>query len=338
MYGCALYMQRVTRALVLVATGALGNPVLAEEIVVTQYPVNPSGFAFSVAMGKGFFKQAGADVTGIIGSGGGGTTIRTMISGNLVFGEAALAAVIPAIQAGADIKIIASTIDTAAEYVFAARLDSPVNTAKDLRGKKMAYTNPGSTSQAMDLMLLETVGLTANDVTLVKAGGAGEMLAALDAGLVDVAPVSQPLWAQVSSRLKQIAAVSDLPRPATGAVAITTGKGAATRGDFLRAVLKARRMAVEFMRSNPDEAAMYIAKDYNVTPAVAKSALLFLLGTEAKAGLPYFGTGRFHPQAIETMIQAMKLVGAIKGDPDWRKMIDERFLPDDLKGGGVVMK
>jgi NitT/TauT family transport system substrate-binding protein len=137
--------------------------------------------------------------------------------------------------------------------------------------------------------------------------------------------------------LKQIAAVSDL-KPATNLVAITTGKGAATRADFLRAVLKGRRMAVDFMRSNPDEAAVYIAKDYNVTPAVAKSALLFLLGTEAKAGLPYFGTGRFHPAAVDTMIQAMKLVGAIKGDPDWRTMIDEQFLPDDIKGSGVAKK
>jgi NitT/TauT family transport system substrate-binding protein len=32
---------------------------------------------FAVAMAKGFFKQQGADVTGILSSDGGGTTVRT---------------------------------------------------------------------------------------------------------------------------------------------------------------------------------------------------------------------------------------------------------------------
>lgn len=337
MHGIATSARRLVHVAAGIGLGAMVASATAEEIVVTQYPVAPSGFAYSIAMAKGFFKQSGADVTGIIGSGGGGTTIRTLTSGDLLFAEAALSAVIPAIQAGADIKMIASTVDTAAEYVWAAKKDSPVNSAKDLRGKKIAYTNPGSTSQAMDLMLIDSVGLSPNDVTLVKTGGSGEMLAALDAGLVDVAPISQPLWAQVSGRLKPIAAVADL-KPATNLVAITTGKGAATRGDFLRGVITGRKMAVDFMRTNTDEAAAIVAKDYNVTPAVAKSAILFLLGTEAKAGLPYFGTGRFHPEAINNMIEAMKLVGAIKGDPDWRKMIDEQFLPDDLKGGAVAKK
>ena len=38
---------------------------------------------YAVAMAKGFFKQQGADITGILSSDGGGTTVRTLLGGNL---------------------------------------------------------------------------------------------------------------------------------------------------------------------------------------------------------------------------------------------------------------
>ena len=31
------------------------------------------------------------------------------------------------------------------------------------------------------------------------------------------------------------------------------------------------------------------------------------------------------------MMGAQKIVGALKDDPDWGKIIDESFLPDDLR-------
>jgi hypothetical protein len=34
---------------------------------------------------------------------------------------------------------------------------------------------------------------------------------------------------------------------------------------------------------------------------------------------------------MNEMMRAQQLVGALKGDPDWGRIIDESFLPDDLK-------
>jgi hypothetical protein len=31
------------------------------------------------------------------------------------------------------------------------------------------------------------------------------------------------------------------------------------------------------------------------------------------------------------MVKAMRLVGIIQGEVDWTKIVDESFLPDDLK-------
>src|ERR1700748_3872963 len=82
----------------------------AEELVVSNYGVTTNGMPFAVAMAKGFFKEQGADVSGILTSDGGGTTVRTMVSGNLAYGEINPTATVIAIQQGADLKIVSDNV------------------------------------------------------------------------------------------------------------------------------------------------------------------------------------------------------------------------------------
>jgi len=114
-------------------------------------------------------------------------------------------------------------------------------------------------------------------------------------------------------------------------VGVTTGEAAKTRGDFIRGVLKARRKAVEFMYANPAEASKIIAKVYNLDAGVTEKVVRALLESEKKGGVPYWGPGDLRIDTMNNMIRAQKLVGAVKGDVDWSKLIDESFLPDDLK-------
>ena len=95
---------------------------------------------------------------------------------------------VSAILAGADLKIISDNVLTVAEFVWAVKPESPIKSIKDFKGKKIGYTNPRSTSQALARMLLQQAGLTAEaDAELVKTGGFGEGIAALDSGQIDVA-------------------------------------------------------------------------------------------------------------------------------------------------------
>ena len=136
----------------------------AEEIVVSNYGVTTNGMPYAVAMAKGFFKQQGADVTGILSSDGGGTTVRTMLGGNLAYGEINPTATVIAIQQGADLKIVSDNVQTVAEFIWAVKPDSPIRTAADLKGKKIGYTNPRSTSQALAILVLENAGLKLSDL------------------------------------------------------------------------------------------------------------------------------------------------------------------------------
>ncbi len=50
-----------------------------------------------VAMSKGYFRSRGADITGILTSAGGGTSVRNMLASDLPFGEIALSAAVATI-------------------------------------------------------------------------------------------------------------------------------------------------------------------------------------------------------------------------------------------------
>jgi NitT/TauT family transport system substrate-binding protein len=105
---------------------------------------------------------------------------------------------------------------------------------------------------------------------------------------------------------------------------------AAEKGDFIRAVIRARRSAVEFMHKNPDEAGDMVAKHYNLEPAVARSAVRNLTASRTN-GIPYWGTGQIHLAGMKAMIDVQRLVGSITGEVKLEDMIDTRFLPEDIR-------
>ena len=82
----------------------------AEEIAVGNYGVSANGMPFGVALVKGYFKEEGLNITGLISSAGGGTSLRNMLAGGGVpYGEVNPGVVVSAILAGADSRSSATT-------------------------------------------------------------------------------------------------------------------------------------------------------------------------------------------------------------------------------------
>lgn len=328
MYRQARSLSHASLAAVVLA--AFATAALAQEIVVSNYGVSANGMPFAVAMEKGYFKDEGINVTGIITSGGGGTTLRNMLAGNAPYGEVNPVVVVSAVLQGADLRIISDNVSTVAEFVWAVKPDSPIKSVKDFKGKRLGYTNPRSTSQALANLLLQRAGLKPEDVEMMKTGGFGEGIAALDNGLVDIVPVPEPLWSKYKDKYRAVVVASEALPPLGNVVGVTTVEGAAKNGKFISAVIRARRKAVQFMKSNPDEAADIIAKAYNLERDVARSAVRNLTQSVTD-GVPYWSEGQVNLSGLKRMIDVQKEVGAIKGDVDLMKIIDTRFLPDDLK-------
>lgn len=325
-------MTRLRRTLAVLGTLLLGMSAAeaAEQIVVSNYGVAANGMPYAIAMEKGFFHQEGADISGILSSDGGGSTVRIMLGGNLAYGEIALASTVAAIQQGADLRIVSDNALTVAEFAWAVKKGSPIRALTDLKGKRIGYTNPKSTSQAVDVLMLATIGLKPTDVELVRVGGFGEQVVALGLGSIDVATLADPVWSKNAGDLQPIGFADDVLPPLCDVVGVTTGAAATGRPDFVRAIIRGRRKAVEFMYAHPDEASDIIAKAYNLEPAIVRAAVNRLTKT-AKSGTPYWGPGNFDFAGMDRMIQAQTMVGAFSGTADWGKLVDTGFLPDDLK-------
>ena len=321
----------LSRALLAALASSFVAVAGAEEIAVGNYGVSANGMPFGVALVKGYFKEEGLNITGLISSAGGGTSLRNMLAGGGVpYGEVNPGVVVSAILAGADLKIVSDNVLTVAEFVWAVKPDSPIKSIKDFKGKKIGYTNPRSTSQALARMLLQAGGYTEADAELVKTGGFGEGIAALDSGQIDIAPITEPLWSKLKGKYRAVVVANDVLPPLDNVVGVATVEMMEKRGDFIRAVIRARRKAVIFMKEHPDEAAEIVAKQYNLDLDVAKSAVRNLTTATTK-GVPYWGEGEIHLEGLKRMIEAQRSVGAITGEVDYSKIIDTRLLPKDLQ-------
>src|ERR1700730_4500389 len=78
-------------------------PGAAEDIAVSNYGISANGMPFAVALAKRYFHEEGANVTGIISSQGGGTSLRNMMAGGIAYGEANPGVTAVARKQGADL-------------------------------------------------------------------------------------------------------------------------------------------------------------------------------------------------------------------------------------------
>ncbi len=308
----------------------LSTSVHADNIIVSDYGAAPGGFPYAVALAKGYFKEEGTNITGILSSQGGGTTVRNMIAGSVVYGDINPAAVLSAVLQGAKLKIVSDNVLLVSDLVWAVKPDSPIKGVADIKGKKIGYTNPKSTTEALTLGLLQYAHLERSQVEMVKTGGFGEGVAALDLGVIDMAPIPEPLWAKYSTKYRAAVLGSDALPALANTVGVTTAQAAETQGDLVRGIIRARRRGVQFLYSHPDEAGDIVAEAYKLDPEVARRAVRHLIGITV-GGAPYFGEGRFHLANIKRMLALQVELGAVPAPGDVTPIIDMQFLPDDLK-------
>ena len=127
---------------------------VAEELAIGNYGVSANGMPFGVAMAKGYFKDEGINVTGLITSAGGGTSLRNMLAGGGVpYGEVNPGVVVSAILAGADLKIISDNVlhrrrvRVGGEARFADQVDQGLQGQED-RLHQSALDQPGARAHA----------------------------------------------------------------------------------------------------------------------------------------------------------------------------------------------
>jgi NitT/TauT family transport system substrate-binding protein len=306
---------------------AASSPAEAEDILVTQYKADPSGAPYGVAIEKGFFKKAGVDITGVISGEGGGASVRAVIASDVGFGETSPAAAIAAISQGQDIKIVDIGSRSLADNVIIVMPDSPIKSVKGLKGKKVAISNPKSLGEMTFVAAAEKVGLNPNDIQRVALGNLAGALTALENHVVDATSIPGILFMMRGgeSKYRVIMGPKELPElpPAAG---IATTDLMKNHPDKLRAILAARREAVQFIDQHTADASKILEKIYAPLPPKDVDSMMQQL-VEAK----FYGEGRIEMPLLQTTEHVMRVVGMLDKDVDLSKMIDPSFLPADLQ-------
>jgi sulfonate transport system substrate-binding protein len=162
-------------------------------------------------------------------------------------------------------------------YELGVAPHSGIRTLADLRGKKIAFS-PGQVQGEVVLRTLQSVGLAAEDVTLVELPSTGGDLYvnALAGGVVDVAPIA--VGTQAKRYLEKFGpeGAQVLPHPTFRDDLTVLYVRQETLRDpakaaALRAYVALWARAAEWVRGHPDEFAdLYYAKDQGLSPADAR--------------------------------------------------------------------
>jgi NitT/TauT family transport system substrate-binding protein len=288
-----------------------------EQVTVTHWGVLMYGAPYAVAIEKGFYKEEGLDIDGVLTSKGGGTTVRNVIASDLPYGEVALSAAIAATKQGIELKIVHTGVRTAGEILWVVNPDSPVKSVKDLAGQKVAITSPKSVTEMLLILVSDKYGIKTEKIA---AGGIGAGLTMLEQKAVAAAPVMDPVWAKVQGKFKPLFFIKDELPEAVQTVGVTTPDYAAANPEKLRKLIAARRKGVDFIYQNPEEAARIVAKMYSIDEPVAQTAIKNL------TAIKYWSAGAFEYEGMNNMVHGLQVMGEASGPVGWKTYVDESFL------------
>ncbi len=301
-------------------------------------PPNMVHLAPYVAQDMGYFKQVGLDVEFKSFEGGIGA-FRGMVSGGLDVAGTSSDALIAAVAQGVQVHAIGTYAPKLSQVMVAT---PDVKTVADLKGKKMGMQEVGGFADVMNQLLLDSAGLSKNDVTSVSVTTAGRV-AALVTGQINAHALHAD---QYYTALKQKPDLVTLAKmwevaPKWWYSAFAAPDDAVKKDpqlyiDFMTAIVKAQR----FMYNNKDQTVQIgikytkldpeaVSKGYDdlskggiwaVNDGMPKDMVEYTINKKVEMGAVPADKKPTYDQVINSSIvnEAIKrLGGPLTGDPRW---------------------
>ncbi|GAC1415832.1 MAG: ABC transporter substrate-binding protein [Candidatus Velthaea sp.] len=329
-------MFSIDRRSFLISAGALGAAAAfplrafaagtALDLTITHYPEQDYALPVVVAQELGYFAKEGLEIKSIAGSSGGGTTVRNVINGGLALGEVATSAAIKAIMAGEELKIVGSGVHTPGTICWAVKKESPIKSIKDLIGKTVGFTTPGSVSETLLQMSLKAAGVDATQVKTKAAGGIGESQTLLSSGGLDAAFSVDPITTQRKDSIRPIFFARDYVPRYLQTVWVASPDAISKNPKEVSGLLRARKRGLEYVISKPAEAAAIFAR-----VAKQNEPVIALTLANERPG-EYYADGSLDGKALALVIEGMRIGRLIGADKvPLGKMVDQSALPQNSR-------
>ena len=219
---------------------------------------------------QGIFKKNGIDVE-MTWTRGGAETLQAIITDSADVAIAnGILGVIGAASKGAPVKIVSAQMTGAPDLFWYVRADSPVTGMKDLQGRTMGYSRPGSSTHLVAQALAEHFKVAPK---LVSTGGVPDTRTQVMSGQIDAGWSAPPYNLDLvnQGKVRIVARGTELPAMNEQTVRVNAAsvKFLSDKRDVARRFMKAYHESIEWVYANPGKAAQFYAGFAKITPEVA---------------------------------------------------------------------
>jgi len=244
-------------ALALAMAIAALRPAHAAPIRIAYSSISGAMLPLFVAKDKKLFDKHGVDVelTYIRG-----VAIEALIAGEVQFVRASPPSVIRSTLRGADLAVIANTINVP---LFSLMTQADLKRPEDIKGKKIGVTNLGDSPDLVLSMILDKFGLQrGSDVTVLAIrGGMPDLMIAVSKGFVDGGMISAPSNLRgMKLGLRELINSAELGVPYLNSPLSTRRASIKSNRDIALRVLRAYYQGVQETHNDRDGATRILAK------------------------------------------------------------------------------
>jgi NitT/TauT family transport system substrate-binding protein len=251
----------------------------------------------TIAERKGYFKDAGLDVT-INDFGGGAQSLQALIGGSVDAVTGAYEHTIRMQQKGQDIQAVIE-LGRFPGIVLAVKneLKDKVKTAADLKGLKIGVTAPGSSTNFFVNYLIAKAGGNYKDTAFIGVGAGAGAVAAMEKGEIDAISNLDPVISKLQVD-KKVFILAD-SRTEAGTKAIFGGSNPA-------AVLYIKQ---DFIQKNPQTVQALVNAFHHALLWLAKAKPEDVAATVPEAY--YLGDKPLYIQAVKNSLETYSRTGII---------------------------
>jgi NitT/TauT family transport system substrate-binding protein len=273
----------------------------------------------------GFYEKNGLKVE-IVNAEGGTRGLQVLLSGELQAMHVGLAPAVQANLKGADLRLVASTVNLMPFTVFATKATNPPLQ----KGATVAISTFGSETDIAVSIMLAQLGMTRDDVTITQIGGTTQRLGAMIAGRVDAAPLLEP--AVTAARERGFPVVMDLAAKRTPWIfdaVVVTRSYLKEHPDNITRFLKAYIEGAQKAFGDEKWAKEVIAKRFKTNdPKVIDATYRDYVASTSRDLTPTV-------EGAKSVLTQLKSIGLQTGSDDPKDFLDLALI-DKLKTEGFV--
>lgn len=252
-----------------------GDSAKLTDVSVGTLPILPTA-VIQLGMAEGIFEKNGLNLTLETGQGG-AALLPAVMSGSMDFATGNPISLLQARDKGLDVRVVSSyTYDTKkGVHAVLAKKDSPIASAKDLVGKKVAINTLKSMG---DLTIMEAVSKDGGDpkkVTFVEMPYPN-MEQALDRGDVDAVWTPEPFMTIISSGVGKVVSYPGVESVEGHPTMMFFSSGAFIKDEpeTVKKMSTAINAAMDFATANPQKVRDQAVKTLKLSPALAPKVVL----------------------------------------------------------------